>query len=51
MNERIKVVLLEPDKEAQIAEIETTLESIDLLVNMTENRYLPSLLPFRSFQE
>ena len=28
MNERIKVVLLEPDREAKIAEIETTLESM-----------------------
>ena len=43
MNERIKVVLLEPDKEAQIAEIETTLESMQHLVG---DGFIEAFYPF-----
>ena len=43
MNERIKVVLLEPDKEAQITEIETTLESMQHLVG---DGFIEAFYPF-----
>ena len=43
MNERIKVVLLEPDKEAKIAEIETTLESMQHLVG---DGFIEAFYPF-----
>ena len=43
MNEKIKVVLLEPNKEAKIAEIETTLESMQHLVG---DGFIEAFYPF-----